>query len=121
MLIGIFLFFKHIVETNGNTLLPHLLSVFRLTVENKENYILVMRNAFMSKYKIQVKYDIKGSSVDRAASNKEKEKDSPTFKDNDWVSDGRSIVIGSEAKQAFMQKLTRDVAVRCQFNVECLN
>ena len=56
-------------------MLPHLLSLFRLTVENKENYILVMRNVFINKYKIHTKYDIKGSSVDRTASTKEKEKD----------------------------------------------
>lgn len=105
---------KHIVETKGNTLLPHLLSMFRLTVEDKENYMLVMRNTFTSKYRVQIKYDIKGSSVDRAASSKEKEKDSPTFKDNDLLNDNRSILIGPEAKKAFMQKLIWDVDV-CHF------
>jgi 1-phosphatidylinositol-5-phosphate 4-kinase len=102
---------KHIVETKGNTLLPHLLSMYRLTVEDKENYLLVMRNVFSNKYKIQVKYDIKGSSVDRAASIKEKEKDAPTLKDNDLLNDGRMINIGPEAKRAFINKLTRDVDV----------
>ena len=51
---------KHIVETKGETLLPHLLGMYRLTVEGKENYLLVMRNVFTSKYKIQV-----GSSIFR--------------------------------------------------------
>lgn len=102
---------KHIVETKGDTLLPHILSLFRLTVEDKENYILVMRNVLTSRFKVQIKYDIKGSSVDRAASVKEKEKDSPTFKDNDLISEGRQITIGPEAKRTFMQKLTRDVDV----------
>lgn len=88
-----------------------MLSMYRLTVEDKENYILVMRNVFTSKYKINVKYDIKGSSVDRAATNKEKEKDSPTFKDNDLLNDGRIIRVGAESKREFMQKLTRDVDV----------
>ena len=105
------MFFKHIVETRGNTLLPHLLGLFRLTVENKENYILVMRSVFSSKFEINLKYDIKGSSVDRAASLKEKEKEHPTFKDNDLVNDQRSINIGPESKRAFMAKLTRDVEV----------
>ena len=88
-----------------------MLSMYRLTVEDKENYILVMRNVFTSKYKINIKYDIKGSSVDRAATNKEKEKDSPTFKDNDLLNDGRIIHVGAETKREFMQKLTRDVDV----------
>jgi 1-phosphatidylinositol-5-phosphate 4-kinase len=85
--------------------------MYRLTVKDKENYLLVMRNVFTNKYKVQIKYDIKGSSVDRAASTKEKEKDSPTFKDNDLLNDGRSITIGPDAKKAFIQKLTRDVDV----------
>jgi 1-phosphatidylinositol-5-phosphate 4-kinase len=109
----IFSFSKHIVETKGNTLLPHLLGMYRLTVEDKENYLLVMRNVFTSKYKIHIKYDLKGSSVDRTATNKEKEKDSPTFKDNDLISEGRSIAIGTEAKKEFMDKLTRDVDFLC--------
>lgn len=106
---------KHIVETKGDTLLPHMLSLYRLTVEDKENYMLVMRNVFTSRFHVQIKYDIKGSSVDRAASIKEKEKDSPTFKDNDLINDGRQLSIGQDAKRAFMQKLSRDVDVRMIF------
>lgn len=102
---------KHVIETRGETLLPHLLSMYRLTVEDKENYMLVMRNAFNPHFRVHVKYDIKGSTVDRAATTKEKEKDSPTFKDNDFVSDGRLIKMGNEAKKMFMQKLTKDVDV----------
>lgn len=100
---------KHIVETKGNTLLPHLLSLFRLTVENKENYVLVMRNVFSNRFKVHFKYDIKGSTVDREASIKEKEKTHPTFKDNDLMNEARQINIGPESKQIFMEKLTRDV------------
>ncbi len=74
-----------------------------------------MRSVFSSKYEINLKYDIKGSSVDRAATNKEKEKEHPTFKDNDLVNDARSINIGAESKQAFMAKLTRDVEVTSNF------
>ena len=103
---------KHVVETNGNTLLPHLLGLYRLTVEDKENYIVVTRTVFSSKYKIHTKYDIKGSTVDRAAKQKEKEKDSPTYKDNDLISDGRTICIGGESKKEFMNKLQNDVNVK---------
>ena len=117
MIFNIVFLLKHIVETRGDTLLPHLLSLFRLTVENKENYILVMRNVFINKYKIHTKYDIKGSSVDRTASTKEKEKDLPTYKDNDLVSDGRQINIGQESKKLFLDKLTRDVAFLCELKI----
>ena len=70
-----------------------------------------MRTVFSNKYKIHTKYDIKGSTVDRAAKQKEKEKDSPTYKDNDLISDGRLISIGNESKKEFMAKLQFDVDV----------
>ena len=76
-----------------------------------------MRNVFINKFKINTKYDIKGSSVDRAASIKEKEKDLPTYKDNDLVSDNRQIVLGPEAKSQFMEKLTRDVQFLCDLKI----
>jgi 1-phosphatidylinositol-5-phosphate 4-kinase len=91
--------------------LPHLLSLVRLTVEDKENYVLVMRNISRSRYQQVVKYDIKGSSVDRTATLKEKDKYAPTLKDNDLINDKRTINIGAEEKELFMQKLTRDVTV----------
>ena len=55
------------------------------------------------------KYDLKGSTVDREASDKEKEKDLPTLKDNDFVKDGTKVVIGDEAKERLMETLTADV------------
>jgi hypothetical protein len=33
--------------------------MYRLTVDDKENYILVMRNILSSKLKIHFKYDVK--------------------------------------------------------------
>ncbi len=33
--------------------------MYRLTVDDKENYILVMRNVFSSKLKIHFKYEVK--------------------------------------------------------------
>ncbi len=39
-----------------------------------------------------------GSTVDREASDKERQKDIPTFKDNDFLNDKFKISIGEEAK-----------------------
>lgn len=76
-----------------------------------------MRNVFVNKFKIHTKYDIKGSSVDRAASTKEKEKNLPTYKDNDLINDGRLINIGTETKKVFMDKLVRDVEFLSTLNI----
>lgn len=98
-----------IVERHGKTLLPQYLSMYRLTVDNVEHYLVVMRNVFSNHLKIHKKYDLKGSTVDREASQKERGKDNPTYKDNDFLSDGVKIVIGNEAKNCLMETLAADV------------
>ena len=90
--------------------------MYRLTVDDKENYILVMRNVCSSKLKIHFKYEVKGSTVDRSASDKEKLNPCPTFKDNDFLEDKRVIDLGSEQKQIFMERLRRDVNVKIIFS-----
>lgn len=54
---------------------------------------------------------MKGSTVDREASDKEKGKDLPTLKDNDFLKDGGRILIGDEAKEKLMETLNADIGV----------
>ncbi|XP_008194796.1 phosphatidylinositol 5-phosphate 4-kinase type-2 alpha [Tribolium castaneum] len=106
-------FLKHyhpyIVERHGKTLLPQYLGMYRLTVDNAETYIVVTRNVFSNHLNIHRKFDLKGSTVDREASEKEREKDLPTLKDNDFVNEQMKVYIGEEAKQKLMDTLTADV------------
>ena len=83
--------------------------MFRLTVDNVEHYMVVMRNIFSNHLRIHKKYDLKGSTVDREASQKEREKNHPTFKDNDFLNDGVKICIGEEAKAKLIETLAADV------------
>ncbi|XP_062517920.1 phosphatidylinositol 5-phosphate 4-kinase type-2 alpha-like [Corticium candelabrum] len=101
---------EHVVETNGGTLLPHYVGLYRLTVSGDEYYVLTMRNVLPSRLQIHKKFDLKGSTVDRSASEKEKAKDLPTFKDNDFISDALKIHIGEDAKRQLMEKLEKDTA-----------
>jgi hypothetical protein len=57
------------------------------------------------------KFDLKGSTVDREASDKELDKTLPTFKDNDFIKQGSKIVIGTDAKEKLKEILTSDVEV----------
>ncbi|XP_030747077.1 LOW QUALITY PROTEIN: phosphatidylinositol 5-phosphate 4-kinase type-2 alpha-like [Sitophilus oryzae] len=106
-------FLKHyhpyIVERHGKTLLPQYLGMYRLTVDNGEHYIVVMRNVFSNHLGIHRKFDLKGSTVDREASEKEREKDLPTLKDNDFVNEQMKVFIGEEARSKLMETLTADV------------
>lgn len=99
----------YIVERHGKTLLPQYLGMYRLTVDNAEHYIVVMRNVFSNHLHTHRKFDLKGSTVDREASDKEREKELPTFKDNDFVNEQMKVYIGEEAKSKLMETLTADV------------
>ncbi|KAI5753484.1 hypothetical protein M8J77_000597 [Diaphorina citri] len=99
----------YIVERHGKTLLPQYLGMYRLTVDGVEHYVVAMRNVFSNHLTTHKKFDLKGSTVDREASEKEKEKDLPTFKDNDFVQGGTKIVIGDEAKEKLLETLNADV------------
>lgn len=54
------------------------------------------------------KYDLKGSTVDREASEKERTKPNPTFKDNDFVKDNVKLYVKPEDKQRIMEMLEAD-------------
>lgn len=99
----------YIVERHGKTLLPQYLGLYRLTVEGAETYVVVMKNIFSSSLAVHCKYDLKGSTVDREASEKEKIKDLPTLKDNDFVRDGHKLYVGQESKEKLLAMLSADV------------
>lgn len=85
--------------------------MYRLTVDGVEHYVVAIRNVFSNHLTTHKKFDLKGSTVDREASDKEKEKDLPTYKDNDFVKEGMKIYIGEEAKAKLIETLTADVEV----------
>lgn len=107
----------YIVERHGKTLLPQYLGMYRLTVDGVEYYLVAMRNVFSSHLAIHRKYDLKGSTVDREASDREKEKDLPTLKDNDFVKDAKKIYIGDDAKEKLLEMLNADVGFLTKLNL----
>ncbi|XP_033495019.1 phosphatidylinositol 5-phosphate 4-kinase type-2 alpha isoform X1 [Epinephelus fuscoguttatus] len=68
---------QFIVECHGNTLLPQFLGIYRLTVDGDETYMVVTRNVFSHRLSVYKKYDLKGSTVAREASDKEKQPPQP--------------------------------------------
>ncbi|KOB76397.1 putative phosphatidylinositol-4-phosphate 5-kinase, type II, beta isoform 1, partial [Operophtera brumata] len=99
----------YIVERHGKTLLPQYLGMYRLTVDGIEHYLVATRNVFSNHLNIHRKFDLKGSTVDREASEKELEKELPTLKDNDFIKQGVRIDIGDAAKEKLLETLTADV------------
>uniref|UniRef100_A0A3B4A9S7 Phosphatidylinositol 5-phosphate 4-kinase type-2 gamma n=1 Tax=Periophthalmus magnuspinnatus TaxID=409849 RepID=A0A3B4A9S7_9GOBI len=117
---------QHVVLFHGSTLLPQFLSMYRVSVENEDTYLLVMRNMFSHRLSLHRKYDLKvqnktrtrpvkwflspqGSLVSREASCKEKVKELPTFKDIDFKNNLQKIYMDEDEKEKLMDKLNRDI------------
>ncbi|KAM4797169.1 phosphatidylinositol 5-phosphate 4-kinase type-2 gamma isoform 3-T3 [Rhinophrynus dorsalis] len=109
--------FQHIVKCHGSTLLPQLLGMYRLSVDNEDSYILVMRNMFSHRLTVHRKYDLKGSLVSREASDKEKVKELPTLKDMDFLNKSQKVYVDEEQKKIFKDKLKRDVEFLVQLKI----
>jgi hypothetical protein len=107
----------YIVDRHAKTLLPQYLAMYRFTVDNVETYMVVIRNVFSPHLKVHKKYDLKGSSVDREATDKEREKTLPILKDNDFLADGLKISIGEEGKEALMETLSADSDFLANLNI----
>lgn len=107
----------YIVERHGKTLLPQYLGLYRITVDNTETYICVMRNICSAPLKIHCIYDLKGSTFDREASEKEKSLNPPIYKDNDFIRDGVKIFADEEWKKKFLEMLEADTAFLVRKNI----
>ncbi|XP_073519403.1 phosphatidylinositol 5-phosphate 4-kinase type-2 gamma [Phyllobates terribilis] len=107
---------QHIVKCHGSTLLPQFLGMYRLSVDNEDSYMLVMRNMFSHRLTVHRKYDLKGSLVSREASDKEKIKELPTLKDMDFLNKSQKVYVDEEQK-VFMEKLKRDVEFLVQLKI----
>ncbi|XP_006497457.1 phosphatidylinositol 5-phosphate 4-kinase type-2 alpha isoform X1 [Mus musculus] len=58
-----------------------------------------------------------GSTVAREASDKEKAKELPTLKDNDFINEGQKIYIDDNNKKIFLEKLKKDVEFLAQLKL----
>ena len=73
------------VMRSANTILPRFLGLFRITNAQRRNIRLVVMNYLMpDEYHVHEKYDLKGSTLGRWATEKEKEDPNVTLKDLDF-------------------------------------
>ncbi|KHJ87096.1 1-phosphatidylinositol-4-phosphate 5-kinase [Oesophagostomum dentatum] len=69
-----------------------------------------MRNVFGRKYNVHTKFDLKGSTVARVASEKEKNKEVPTLKDNDFLEMNEKLNLPEETRRQLLEMLADDTA-----------
>lgn len=73
------------IHGRPSTLLPVFLGLYRVHIGRETVYIIAMQNIFQTPRKVVERYDLKGSVYKRFASEQERAKKSPTFKDQDWL------------------------------------
>jgi hypothetical protein len=99
------------VSSTNSSLLPRYLGLYKLTFQDgtPDVTLVVMTNFFAAANEVHFKYDLKGSTYHREASEKERAKASPVYKDLDWMREGRKISFDTEDKvKAVRERLEKD-------------
>lgn len=78
------------------TLLPQFLGFYQLEFYEEKHVFVCMNNLFAGGG-ISKRYDLKGSTLDRAATVDEKKKSSAVLKDLDIIAEGRQLALGKWA------------------------
>lgn len=106
------------LKQNPRTLLPKFFGLYTYSCNAKNVRILVMNNLLPSGLKMHHKFDLKGSTYKRKASKREREKNSPTFKDLDFMEmypDG--IFLQPELHTSLLNSIQRDCRVLESFKI----
>jgi len=110
-------YYNYAVEKGGKTLLPQYLAMYKITVSGVEYHMIVMRNVFAAHLTVHKKYDLKGSTVDREATDKDKSRNNPTLKDVDFLKDEMKVQVGEEKRTEILGMLESDVKFLSQLKI----
>jgi len=106
------------IANDENTLLPKFFGLHRVKPhKGRQVRFVVMSNVFQTRKKIHERFDLKGSTLGRAASEDEKKKDTVTYKDLDFRERNMRIQIGPQRKGALLDQLKRDCKFLGQLNI----
>ncbi|ESN90596.1 hypothetical protein HELRODRAFT_156183 [Helobdella robusta] len=109
---------QYVVEHHAETRLPHILGMYKICINDTDtHHVMVMKNVFSAGFNIHRKYDLKGSTVARQASEKERAKELPTLKDNDFLSEKTSIHIHKDDKAKLIKILEADSTFLASLNL----
>ncbi|XP_069074481.1 phosphatidylinositol 4-phosphate 5-kinase type-1 alpha isoform X2 [Pleurodeles waltl] len=106
------------LNQNPRTLLPKFYGLYCVQAAGKNIRIVVMNNLLPRSVKMHLKYDLKGSTYKRRASQKEREKSFPTFKDLDFLQDiGDGLFLDPDMYSALSKTIMRDCLVLQSFKI----
>ena len=106
------------LHQNPDTLLPKFYGLYCYICGVHRVRIVVMNNLLPSKIRVDLKFDLKGSSYKRKANKSELSKTCPTLKDLDFVDHHpKGIYLESATYDSLMKTIKRDCTVLESFNI----
>ncbi|XP_048212535.1 phosphatidylinositol 4-phosphate 5-kinase type-1 alpha isoform X4 [Perognathus longimembris pacificus] len=106
------------LNQNPRTLLPKFYGLYCVQAGGKNIRIVVMNNLLPRSVKMHMKYDLKGSTYKRRASQKERDKPLPTYKDLDFIQDmPDGLFLDADMYSALCKTLQRDCLVLQSFKI----
>lgn len=106
------------LNQNPRTLLPKFFGLYNYQCNAKNIRLITMNNLLPSSIKMHQKYDLKGSTYKRKASKYERSKESPTFKDLDFMEHHpEGILLEAETYKALVNTIARDCRVLTSFKI----
>lgn len=100
------------MNQNPRTLLPKFYGLYCVQAGGKNIRIVVMNNLLPRSVRMHQKYDLKGSTYKRRASQKERDKTFPTYKDLDFMQDvADGLFLDADMYSALCKTLQRDCLV----------
>ncbi|XP_067832039.1 phosphatidylinositol 4-phosphate 5-kinase type-1 alpha-like isoform X3 [Heptranchias perlo] len=106
------------LNQNPRTLLPKFFGLYCIQSGGNNIRLVVMNNLLPRVMKMHLKYDMKGSTYKRRASQKEREKPRPTFKDLDFMQDiPDGLFLDSDMHSALCKTIQRDCLVLQSFKI----
>ncbi|KAI7696066.1 Phosphatidylinositol 4-phosphate 5-kinase type-1 alpha [Sarcoptes scabiei] len=106
------------LNQNPRTLLPKFFGQYCYICGGKNIRFAVMNNLLPSFVKMHQKYDLKGSTYKRKANKYERKKESPTFKDLDFLEHHpEGIYLEVETYNALIKTMQRDIRVLESFKI----
>jgi 1-phosphatidylinositol-4-phosphate 5-kinase len=106
------------LKQNPETYLPKFFGLYCFTCSTKNIRIVVMNNLMPSDMKIHHTFDMKGSTYKRTASKKERKKNSPVYKDLDFLEMyPNGIRLNAETRTKLLDTLEKDCRVLESFEI----
>ncbi|XP_013098405.2 phosphatidylinositol 4-phosphate 5-kinase type-1 alpha [Stomoxys calcitrans] len=106
------------LSQNPRTLLPKFFGLYCFHYNTKNVRLVAMNNLLPSDIKMHAKYDLKGSTFRRKASKAERQKESPTYKDLDFMEHHpNGIFLETDKYNALIKTIQRDCMVLESFQI----